>query len=91
MSRGGRPDLAGDCLPLVRAPTLLIVGGLDRAVLDLNRRAYERLRTERRLEIVPEATHLFEESGALEHVSELAGDWFVGHLGTVARAGDGQT
>lgn len=80
VSRGGRPDLAGDALPLVEAPTLLIVGSRDEDVLGLNREAYDRLRVERRLEIVPGATHLFEEAGALETVTRLAGDWFARHL-----------
>ncbi len=80
VSRGGRPDLAGDLLPHVTAPTLLIVGEHDPKVLELNRAAYERLAAERALEIVPGATHLFEEPGALDHVARLAGDWFVRHL-----------
>jgi putative phosphoribosyl transferase len=80
VSRGGRPDLAGDALPLVRAPTLLIVGGRDLTVLELNRAAMARMRTETRLEIVPGATHLFEEPGALEVVARLARDWFLQHL-----------
>lgn len=80
VSRGGRPDLAGDALPLVRAPTLLIVGGKDLAVLDLNRAAMARMRTEVRLEIVPGATHLFEEPGTLEAVARLAQDWFLRYL-----------
>jgi putative phosphoribosyl transferase len=80
VSRGGRPDLAGDALPRVRAPTLLIVGGRDLAVLDLNRAAMARMRTEVRLEIVPGATHLFEEPGTLEAVAHLARDWFLRHL-----------
>lgn len=80
VSRGGRPDLAGDALPLVPAPTLLIVGGGDPVVLDLNRAAMARMRTEVRLEIVPGATHLFEEPGALEVVARLAGDWFLRYL-----------
>lgn len=80
VSRGGRPDLAGPLLPGVRAPTLLIVGGNDPLVLDLNREAEAALRAETRLEIVPGATHLFEESGALQQVAALARDWFVGHL-----------
>jgi dienelactone hydrolase len=80
VSRGGRPDLAGDALPRVRAPTLLIVGGADIVVLELNREAFERLQTEKRLEIIPGATHLFEEPGALERVAELATRWFVDHL-----------
>jgi putative phosphoribosyl transferase len=80
VSRGGRPDLAGARLGAVRAPTLLIVGGHDEAVLDLNREAAEQLRCEHRIEIVPGATHLFEEPGALETVSDLASDWFLDHL-----------
>ncbi|MGZ4604249.1 MAG: phosphoribosyltransferase family protein [Kineosporiaceae bacterium] len=80
VSRGGRPDLAGDKLGLVRAPTLLIVGGDDRVVLDLNRSAQRRLRCENRLDVVPGATHLFEEPGTLERVAELAADWFTTHL-----------
>jgi putative phosphoribosyl transferase len=80
VSRGGRPDLAGDALPRVRAPTLLIVGGSDLPVVDLNRAAMARLRSETRLDIVPGATHLFEEPGALEIVSHLARDWFLRHL-----------
>ncbi|MDR7545468.1 MAG: dienelactone hydrolase family protein [Armatimonadota bacterium] len=81
VSRGGRPDLAGDALPQVRAPTLLIVGGADVLVLDLNRAALERLATEKALEIVPGATHLFEEPGALDQVARLAASWFDRHLG----------
>jgi len=81
VSRGGRPDLARSELAYVRAPTLLIVGGRDTAVLDLNRAALAALRCEKKLSIVPGATHLFEEPGALDTVIELAGDWFVGHLG----------
>jgi putative phosphoribosyl transferase len=81
VSRGGRPDLAGDALEVVTAPTLLIVGGADRQVLELNRRAQAHLRCETRLEIVPGATHLFEEPGALERVAELAAAWFTDHLG----------
>jgi putative phosphoribosyl transferase len=80
VSRGGRPDLAGAALDHVRAPTLLIVGGHDRTVLDLNRAAQGRLRCENRLEIVPGATHLFEEPDALERVAELAAGWFSTHL-----------
>jgi putative phosphoribosyl transferase len=80
VSRGGRPDLAGDVLPRVRAPTLLIVGGRDLTVLDLNRAAMARMRAEVRLEIIPGATHLFEEPGALEAVAHLARDWFLQHL-----------
>jgi len=80
VSRGGRPDLAGEALGRVLAPTLLIVGGDDRLVLELNREAMEQLGAERELEIVPGATHLFEEPGALERVAELARDWFTRHL-----------
>jgi len=82
VSRGGRPDLAGTALEQVAAPTLLIVGGRDTTVLDLNRAAQARLRCENRLEIVPGATHLFEEPGALERVAELAANWFTTHLAT---------
>jgi len=81
VSRGGRPDLAGADLPSVKAPTLLIVGGNDPVVIDLNRRAMERMTAPLRLEIVPRATHLFEEPGTLEEVARLARDWFVEHLG----------
>lgn len=81
VSRGGRPDLAGEALERVLAPTLLIVGGADEEVLALNRNALARLRCETALSIVPGATHLFEEPGALEEVMELAGDWFEGRLG----------
>jgi putative phosphoribosyl transferase len=81
VSRGGRPDLAGDALPRVTAPTLLIVGGEDREVIELNRQAQARLAGESRLEIVPGATHLFEEPGALEQVAALARDWFLQHFG----------
>jgi dienelactone hydrolase len=80
VSRGGRPDLAGPALPLVRAPTLLIVGGNDLPVIELNRAAYEQLRCERQLVIVPGATHLFEEPGALDEVARLAREWFERHL-----------
>jgi pimeloyl-ACP methyl ester carboxylesterase len=81
VSRGGRPDLAGSALTRVRAPTLLIVGAADEVVLELNRRALELLPPQSRLEIVPGATHLFEEPGALEQVASLATDWFAHHLG----------
>lgn len=81
VSRGGRPDLAGGALDTVQAPTLLIVGGADEAVLGLNREALARLRSEAALEIVPGATHLFEEPGALDAVADVAGAWFVRHLG----------
>ncbi len=81
VSRGGRPDLAGDFLPRVKAPTLLIVGGADFGVLDLNRVALTRLGGIKRLVVVPGATHLFEEPGALENVAGLAAFWFGRHLG----------
>src|SRR3954447_13563176 len=80
VSRGGRPDLAGPALSRVRAPTLLIVGGSDPLVLDLNRDALRELQTEKLLEIVPGATHLFEEPGALQRVAEVATDWFEDHF-----------
>jgi dienelactone hydrolase len=80
VSRGGRPDLAGTALPRVAAPTLLIVGGLDTPVIQMNRDAMRRMRAEVTCEIVPGATHLFEEPGALERVAELAGNWFGRHL-----------
>lgn len=80
VSRGGRPDLARDLLGKVGAPTLLIVGAMDFDVLRLNREAYERLDCEKKLSIVPNATHLFEEPGALEQVSMLAAAWFEEHL-----------
>lgn len=80
VSRGGRPDLAGDLLPRVEAPTLLIVGGNDRAVIELNRQALDVLRCTKELVIVPGATHLFEEPGALEEVARLASDWFLKYL-----------
>ncbi|MER5675633.1 MULTISPECIES: phosphoribosyltransferase [Streptomyces] len=80
VSRGGRPDLAGADLSGVRAPTLLVVGGDDTTVIDLNRQAQAALLCENRLEIVPGATHLFEEPGALERVADLARDWFTAHL-----------
>lgn len=79
VSRGGRPDLAGEALPKVQAPTLLIVGGNDDIVIELNEQARDRMRCEVKLEIVPGATHLFEEPGALERVARLASDWFSLH------------
>jgi putative phosphoribosyl transferase len=82
VSRGGRPDLAGDALQEVQAPTLLIVGGNDDIVIELNEMARDRMRCEVKLEIVPGATHLFEEPGALEKVATLASDWFVNHITT---------
>jgi pimeloyl-ACP methyl ester carboxylesterase len=81
VSRGGRPDLAADNLPHVQAPTLLIVGGSDPEVLALNRLALRELRCNKRLEVVPSATHLFEEPGALGCVAQLAAAWFETHLG----------
>lgn len=80
VSRGGRPDLAGARLPSVRAPTLLIIGGDDPVVLDLNRQAQHRLSCENKLTVIPGATHLFDEPGTLEQVAELAADWFTRHF-----------
>jgi len=80
VSRGGRPDLAGDALPGVQAPTLLIVGGDDDVVIGLNQQAYDQLSCVKKLEIVSGATHLFEEPGTLEKVSQLAVDWFSSYL-----------
>jgi len=87
VSRGGRPDLANARLPLVRCPTLLIVGGADRDVLDLNRMAAAHLRCQCELAVVPGATHLFEEPGTLEEVARLSGDWFERHLPTSTVSG----
>ena len=81
VSRGGRPDLAMAALGSVQAPTLLIVGALDDVVIELNRKAYERLKAEKHLAIVPGATHLFEEPGTLQEVARLAAAWFTRHLG----------
>ncbi len=81
VSRGGRPDLAGQALGKVQVPTLLIVGGEDTRVIDLNRQAMEQLHCEKQLEIIPGASHLFEEPGTLEQVAELAREWFEAHLG----------
>jgi dienelactone hydrolase len=86
VSRGGRPDLAGPALAHVRAPTLLIVGGADPTVLDLNKQAVELLQAEKQLVVIPGATHLFEEPGALEEVARLAAEWFTRHLGGGHRA-----
>jgi putative phosphoribosyl transferase len=80
VSRGGRPDLAGPFLPLVKASTLLIVGGNDHPVIPLNRDAFNRLNSEKELVIVPGAAHLFEEPGTLDTVAQLARQWFVAHL-----------
>src|SRR5213595_1261211 len=79
VSRGGRPDLAGDALPKVKAPTLLIVGGNDDIVIELNEMALSRMHCEAKLVIIPGATHLFEEPGALDRVAKLATDWFLRH------------
>jgi dienelactone hydrolase len=84
VSRGGRPDLADEALRAVHQPTLLLVGQRDPVVLDLNRRAMRELAGEVRLEVIPGATHLFQEPGALEQVARLARDWFVRHLGRVS-------
>jgi pimeloyl-ACP methyl ester carboxylesterase len=80
VSRGGRPDLAGTALQQVQSPTLLIVGERDKQVIELNRLALEQLQGEKKMEIVPQATHLFEEPGALEEVARLAREWFAAHL-----------
>ena len=80
VSRGGRPDLALDYLQKVKAPTLLIVGGNDTVVIDLNKKALARLSVVKKLEIVPGASHLFEEHGKLEEVAKLSVDWFLAHL-----------
>ncbi len=90
VSRGGRPDLAGDSLSLVKAPTLLIVGGLDYPVIEMNRQAYSRLRCETEIEIVPGATHLFEEPGTLDQVARLAAEWFQTHLHSLRRSAKDQ-
>ncbi|MEW6127251.1 MAG: alpha/beta family hydrolase [Acidobacteriota bacterium] len=82
VSRGGRPDLAGDALTRVKSPTLLIVGGLDDVVIELNETAYRQLQCEKELQIVPGATHLFEEPGTLEAVAHLAAAWFKKYLST---------
>ena len=84
VSRGGRPDLAGKALRNVAAPTLLIVGGRDSAVLELNRKAFAELPGEKKLEIVPGATHLFEEPGSLESVAQLARNWFALYLSRIS-------
>jgi putative phosphoribosyl transferase len=87
VSRGGRPDLAGGALSDVRAPTLLIVGGEDNVVIDLNREAMAQMHCEVRIELIPGATHLFEEPGTLEQVARISGQWFVRHLSVVPAAG----
>jgi putative phosphoribosyl transferase len=86
VSRGGRPDLAADDLCRVRAPTLLIVGGNDVPVIGMNREAMEQMHAEKELEIIPGATHLFEEPGALEEVARIAAEWFVRYLGPAPEA-----
>jgi len=80
VSRGGRPDLAGEALGEVKAATLLIVGGEDGAVIGMNRDAFKQMHCERRVEVIPGASHLFEEPGTLEEVARLAGDWFEKYL-----------
>jgi len=84
VSRGGRPDLAGPALERVTAATLLIVGGNDTPVIELNKEAYARMRCEKALKLIPGATHLFEEEGALERVARLASEWFAAHLQPLA-------
>jgi len=86
VSRGGRPDLAGDSLKSVNVPTLLIVGGEDEVVIDLNRKAMTQLRCDKEMQIIPGATHLFEEPGKLEIVADMAADWFEVHVSHPARA-----
>jgi len=88
VSRGGRPDLAGDSLERVTAATLLIVGGDDKPVIPLNQQAYDRLRSAKALDIIPRASHLFEEPGALQQVAQVASEWFATHLPRKA-SGDG--
>jgi dienelactone hydrolase len=83
VSRGGRPDLANDALPRVHAPTLLIVGGADRAVLEMNREAMRQMRAHVELRVVKGATHLFEEPGTLEEVERAAGEWFEHYVGVL--------
>jgi putative phosphoribosyl transferase len=85
VSRGGRPDLAGEALSRVVAPTLLIVGGKDEPVISMNREAFTPIRAEKKLEVVPGATHLFEEPGTLEEVARLTAGWFARYLGQRAR------
>jgi pimeloyl-ACP methyl ester carboxylesterase len=87
VSRGGRPDLASEALPLVTAPTLLIVGGADTAVVAMNQDALQRLRCEKALSIVPGASHLFGEPGALDAVADLAAAWFARYLSPSPAAG----
>ena len=80
VSRGGRPDLAGDYLPKVAAPTLLLIGGLDVEVIELNKEAMAKMKTEKKLVIIPGATHLFEEPGTLEEVAKISTEWFLRYL-----------
>jgi putative phosphoribosyl transferase len=80
VSRGGRPDLAGNALPDVTAPTLLLVGSADEVVVELNEQAFAQLRCEKEMKLIPGATHLFEEPGALDQVAELAAQWFMDHM-----------
>jgi alpha-beta hydrolase superfamily lysophospholipase len=80
VSRGGRPDLAAEALPLVSVPTLLLVGSADEAVVPLNQQAFEQLHCEKEMKLIPGATHLFEEPGALDQVAELAAAWFMEHM-----------
>ena len=89
VSRGGRPDLAGDSLPFVISPTLLILGGLDDMVIELNRKAISKMKCEVEMKIIPGATHLFEEPGALGFVARLATEWFVKYLKPEAAATHG--
>jgi len=88
VSRGGRPDLAGDALPKVKCPTLLIVGGLDDVVIQLNERALVKLRCEKALRIVPGASHLFEERGKLREVARISAEWFRDHMADDGGGGD---
>lgn len=81
VSRGGRLDLAKSALSQVKAPTLLIVGGEDDVVIGLNQRAYDQVKAEKELVVIPGTTHLFEEPGTLEEVSRLASNWFIKHIG----------
>jgi putative phosphoribosyl transferase len=85
VSRGGRPDLAGEALSRVAAPTLLIVGGEDEPVINMSREAFVHIRAEKKLEVVPGVTHLFEEPGTLEELARLAAGWFARHLDQRAR------
>jgi alpha-beta hydrolase superfamily lysophospholipase len=80
VSRGGRPDLAGNALSMVNTPTLLLVGSADEVVVELNEQAYAQLQCEKELKLIPGATHLFEEPGALDQVAELAAQWFMDHM-----------